>query len=84
MPLVLPRDRWDAWLDPELRDPEAVRALLVPPAVGRFTAVAVSPLVNAVANNGPELTVPLPTDRLHGVIDPGTGEPVGGGDAPLF
>lgn len=84
MPLVLPRDRWDAWLDPELRDPEVVRALLVPPAAGRFTAVAVSPLVNAVANNGPELIAPLPTDRLPGVIDPGTGEADGGGDTPLF
>jgi putative SOS response-associated peptidase YedK len=55
MPLVLPRDRWGAWLDParedvaELTDPtplEVVEALELRP---------VSPAVNNVANNGREL-----------------------------
>ncbi len=84
MPLVLPRDRWNAWLDPDLRDPDAVRALMLPVVAGRFAAVPVSTRVNAVGNNGPELIVPLPADQLRGVVDPATGELLGAGDAPLF
>lgn len=83
MPLVLPRDRWDGWLDPDLRDPDAVRALLQPPVPGRFLAMAVTTRVNAVANNGPELIEPAPPESLHGVVDPATGELIGG-DGSLF
>jgi len=83
MPLALPADRWDDWLDPELREEDAVRALLAPPLAGRFMAVPVSTRVNAVANNGPELVAPLPREQLHGVLDPQTGELIGG-DSPLF
>jgi putative SOS response-associated peptidase YedK len=84
MPLVLPRDRWDDWLDPELRDPDAVRALLQPPVAGRFLATAVTTRVNAVANNGPHLVEPAPADQLRGVVDPATGELIGGGAGALF
>ena len=84
MPLVLPRDRWDDWLDPDNQDPDAVRALLEPPIAGRFCPTPVSPRVNAVTNNGPELVQPLPLDQLHGVVDPATGELLGSPDAPLF
>lgn len=84
MPLVLPPDRWDAWLDPLERDPDTVRALVQPPEPGRFAAVPVSTRVNAVGNNGPELVEPLPADQLRGVVDPATGELIGGGDVPLF
>ena len=84
MPLVLPRERWDDWLDARLQDEDAVRALLVPPVSGRFGAVAVSTRVNAVANNGPELIAELPRDQLRGVLDPATGELIGGGDVALF
>ena len=84
MPLILPRDRWDAWLDPQERDPDTVRALIQPPVPGRFAAVPVSPRVNAAANNGPELLDPLPRDQLRGVVDPATGELIGGGETPLF
>ena len=81
MPLVLPTERWDAWLDPQVQDADAVRALLAPPPAGRFTATAVTTRVNAAANNGPELIEPAPLESLHGVIDPVTGELIGGGDA---
>jgi putative SOS response-associated peptidase YedK len=84
MPMVLPTDRWSDWLDPGQRDPEAIRAMLAPPVAGRFVAVPVSTRVNAVSNNGPELLDPLPVDQLHGVLDPETGELIGGADAPLF
>ncbi|WP_461021644.1 SOS response-associated peptidase [Thalassiella azotivora] len=74
MPWVLPRDRWDAWLDPEVRDPEEVRSLLTPPDVGRLVAVPVSTRVNDVRNGGPELVEPIPLDQVVGAVDPVTGE----------
>ncbi len=77
MPVVLDRDRWDAWLDPGVTDPEAVNRLLEPPPAGRFLAVPVSTLVGSVRNDGPELVQPLPYDDLVGVVDPVTGELLG-------
>jgi putative SOS response-associated peptidase YedK len=84
MPFVVPEDRWAAWLDPELTDPDDVRALLQPPVPGRFVATAISTRVNAVTNNGPELLDPVPLADLRGVVDPATGELIGAGEAPLF
>jgi putative SOS response-associated peptidase YedK len=84
MPFVVPEDRWADWLDPDLTDPDAVRALLRPPVPGRFVATPVSMRVNAVSNNGPELLEPVPLDQLRGVVDPATGELIGAGEAPLF
>jgi putative SOS response-associated peptidase YedK len=83
MPLVLPADRWDDWLDPAQRDPDAVRALLVPPVAGRFEAVPVTTKVNNVRSNGPELLDPLPWEDLRGAVDPRTGELIGA-ESPLF
>lgn len=63
MPLLLPRSAWEAWLDPDRRaDDDAVAAALTPPSsdlVAGLTTRAVSPLVNNVGNNGPELLEPL-------------------------
>jgi putative SOS response-associated peptidase YedK len=84
MPFVMPRERWDQWLDPEVQDPDTVRALLQPPEAGRFTATAISTRVNNVRNNGPELLEPVALDELRGVVDPATGELIGAGDQPLF
>ena len=59
MPLMVERDRWDAWLDPRTGgDLE----LLVPAAPGRLEAYPVSTLVSNVRNNGPELLEPLPLE----------------------
>ena len=55
MPLTLTPDRWDAWLDPAVGKDEAT-GLLVAPEV-RMEALEVAPLVNSVANNGPELVL---------------------------
>lgn len=55
MPLVLPRERWSRWLDP---DTEEVSELLVPPSQGIVDALELRPVsdrVNNVRNNGPEL-----------------------------
>lgn len=61
MPVSVPREHWDAWLDPGFTDAEGVRAL-VADAPEPLDAVKVAPLVNNVRNDGPELIVPL-TDR---------------------
>ena len=60
MPTFLPRDRWDAWLDPALTGVDEIRGLmeLREPAVG-LSAHPVSPRVNSTANNGSELTLPI-------------------------
>ncbi|MFI0355461.1 SOS response-associated peptidase [Actinomadura sp. 9N407] len=59
MPMIVERERWDAWLDPALTDPDQVRGLLVPAMSGTMTAQPVSKAVNNVRNNGPELIKPL-------------------------
>jgi putative SOS response-associated peptidase YedK len=59
MPLMLTPDKYDAWLDPENRDHEAMLALLQPAAPGLLEAYPVSTLVSNVGNNGPELVEPL-------------------------
>ncbi|MDQ1051050.1 putative SOS response-associated peptidase YedK [Streptomyces sp. V4I2] len=55
MPLALPPDHYDAWLDPHHQDPDDLRALLTQPADGHLDARPVSPSVNNVRNNGPHL-----------------------------
>lgn len=76
-PLVLEREQWSAWLDPDLQDPDAVAGLLLPAAPGRFVGHPVAAAVGAAASNGPQLLDPLPLDQLHGVVDPMTAEVLG-------
>lgn len=60
MPVFMPKDRWDNWLNPKNRDIESLISLMdIPdPAAGLATR-PVSPKVNLVANNGAELTEPI-------------------------
>ena len=76
-PMVLPPARWAQWLDPEVRGPDEVGALLRPGPAGRFRAYPVSRAVNSVRSNGPHLLDPVPGEDLHGVVDPETGEIIG-------
>jgi putative SOS response-associated peptidase YedK len=55
MPVVLPESEWDAWLDPENQDVDALEALLVPAPAAEFEMWPVSTLVNKADNDGPEL-----------------------------
>jgi putative SOS response-associated peptidase YedK len=68
MPLVLPPTAWETWLDPDTdASADAVAALLAPPApelVSRLELRPVSPRVNNVRNNGPELIEPLPPEDV--------------------
>jgi hypothetical protein len=83
MPFVMPPERWDQWLDPELQDPDTVRALLEPPAPGRFTATR-SPRGSTTCGTTARAAGAGRVDELRGVVDPATGELIGAGDQPLF
>ncbi len=77
-PVVLDPEQWQDWLDPEVTEPDHVEALLAPPAQGRFAAWPVSTAVNSASNNDSDLLRPVATSELIGVVDPATGEVIGG------
>ena len=82
MPLVVPRDLRDAWLDPSLDDPEEVQALIdaVPRDLflgGTLDAHPVSRRVGNVRNTDDDLLAPVPPDELEGAVDLRTGELLG-------
>jgi putative SOS response-associated peptidase YedK len=56
MPVFMPKDRWDSWLDPKNREIETLISLMdiSDPAAGLVTRPVASK-VNLVANNGAEL-----------------------------
>lgn len=56
MPVVLPREREQFWLDPAIEDLDALTEVLVPCPNDAMEAYEVSILVNKVANNSPEVT----------------------------
>lgn len=58
MPLVLPPDRWDDWLDPSRVPPPDLLPLLSPPG-DSVRAYPVTTAVSDVRNNGPELLTEL-------------------------
>lgn len=58
MPVVLPREAWDAWLAPDNDDVEGLGRLLVPAPADLFEAYPVSARVNNPRNKGPENTEP--------------------------
>ncbi|MEV3987642.1 SOS response-associated peptidase [Streptomyces sp. NPDC049837] len=61
MPLALTSDHYDAWLDPRHQDPDELHSLLTQPAGGHLNARPVSPAVNNVRNNGPQLLNEAPS-----------------------
>jgi len=54
MPAVIPREKRDVWLDPDLQDPEALAPLLAPYPAKEMDAWEVSRSVNSPANDSPE------------------------------
>jgi putative SOS response-associated peptidase YedK len=68
MPLVLPRDAWDAWLDPDTdAKADPVQAWLRPPSeelVSALEIVPVSDRVNSVKNNSADLLTPLDPSQV--------------------
>jgi putative SOS response-associated peptidase YedK len=64
MPVVLPEESWDSWLDPANHDTDALVALLVPAPDDLLDLYAVRTLVNRPANDGRELLEPAPPDEI--------------------
>lgn len=77
MPLVVPADTVDGWLDPALTDAEEALGLLSVTEAAELEAYAVSTAVNKVANNDPSLLEPLAETP-----DPGAPHPQVHDDAP--
>ncbi len=59
MPVVLPAQHHDTWLDPDNDDVDALSELLVPAPESLLQWYAISTAVNRPANNSPELLEPL-------------------------
>ncbi len=59
MPVILPPERYDQWLDPAGCDMDRLAALLRPYPAGAMTAYSVSTYVNSPAHEGPECVRPL-------------------------
>ena len=59
MPVIVPDDAWDRWLEPEPADPGELIGLLAPSDEVELDIRAVSRLVNDVRNDGPELIQPI-------------------------
>ncbi len=55
MPVILPRDLEDLWLDGSIDDPAALCSVLKPHPGDEMETHGVSSLVNFVANDGPEV-----------------------------
>jgi putative SOS response-associated peptidase YedK len=70
MPVMLPREAWETWLDPEVRDIEVATRLLVPAPASTLDLYPVSTEVNNVRTKGAHLL-----DRVDPVTDGGTGRP---------
>ena len=60
MPVVLPRDACDVWLDPSVTDVDVLVALCRPCPPELLEAWPVSTAVNSVRNDGPHLVEPVP------------------------
>ena len=60
MPVFMPNDRWEDWLDPKNREIETLISLMeIPDPADGLVTRPVAPRVNLVANNGPELIEPF-------------------------
>lgn len=59
MPVIIPPESWDAWLDPDNDDLDALEQLLKPAPEDLLELFPVSTDVNSVKNNGPQLVIPL-------------------------
>jgi putative SOS response-associated peptidase YedK len=57
MPVILPREVEQVWLDQGIIDSHFLKSLLMPYPAELMIAYEVSALVNSVKNNGPECLV---------------------------
>jgi putative SOS response-associated peptidase YedK len=64
VPVTIAPEDFERWLDCAAFDVDAAMALLLPPKQGTFEWHEVSTEVNSVANDGPQLTLPLSEEQL--------------------
>lgn len=64
MPVILPRERVDAWLTPESGPGAAWREFFVAYPAEQLSMHPVSTRVNSAANDAPDLLIPIPTSPL--------------------
>lgn len=62
MPLLMPRNRWSEWLDPDRADATDLLTAPAPEVVDSLELRPVSSRVNNVRNNGPDLLERVKTD----------------------
>jgi putative SOS response-associated peptidase YedK len=60
MPVIVPPEAFDMWLDCRNVDALTAAALFVPTPAGQLEVYQVSPAVNRADNDGPELIEPAP------------------------
>jgi putative SOS response-associated peptidase YedK len=76
MPVAIPQDAWERWLDPSRTDGEALaelKSLLVPTPEGELELYPVSRRVNDIRNDGPDLVERIPDAAVAG--GPGDRQP---------
>jgi len=69
VPVTISRDDFERWLDGRANDAEEVMPLLVGPAEGEFVWHEISTRVNRVANDDPQLLLPI-TDEERTAEEP--------------
>ena len=69
MPVVIPPEAFDFWLDCRNVDAEMAAALLVPAPEDLFEAYEISPAVNRVANDYPGLLEPVRKDAPAATVE---------------
>jgi putative SOS response-associated peptidase YedK len=72
MPVILPPEAFDLWLDTAKVDGQTAAALLVPARDDLVEAYEVSPAVNRVANDDARLVEPLPPGAVAEAAPPAT------------
>jgi putative SOS response-associated peptidase YedK len=57
MPVILEHDVFDSWLDPDSRDTDSLRRLLLPAPGGTLESYPISTEVNSPRHDGPQLLI---------------------------
>ena len=60
MPVILPRQHWGAWLDPQAQDAGELVPLLRPYPADAMRAYPVGPMVSNPRKDGPACLAPAP------------------------
>ncbi|HTP63256.1 MAG TPA: SOS response-associated peptidase [Burkholderiales bacterium] len=58
MPVIIPKERHEEWLNPDLQDPARIQPMLASYPAEAMTVRAVSPKLNSARNQGPEVIDP--------------------------